>query len=43
MMIEKSAEFTVDMDKPVLDRETFRALCNKGTTEKEILEELANY
>jgi hypothetical protein len=43
MMIEKSAEFTVSMDKPVLDRETFRALCNKGTTEKEILEELANY
>lgn len=43
MMIEKSAEFTVDMDKPILDRETFRELCDEGTTEKEILEELANY
>ena len=43
MLIERTAEFAVDINKPVLDRETFRSICDKGSTEDEILEELGNY
>ncbi|HRZ78799.1 MAG TPA: hypothetical protein P5044_02220 [bacterium] len=43
LLIEKSAEFTVDLNKPILDREAFRAICDKGTTEKDILAELEKY
>ena len=43
LLIERTAEFSVDIDKPILNRETFRSICDEGSTEEEILEALGNY
>jgi len=43
LLIERTAEFTTALDKPILNREIFREICDKGSTEAEILEEIEKY
>jgi len=43
LLIERTAEFSVDINKPILDRETFRAICDQGSNEAQILEAIERY